>query len=180
MRLHKLFPLALSLSLLLSACGGAPAADLSPQPEHSLPAAATPTPDPTPTPTPEYTGPRNPLTGEPLDEAYVNRRPVAVMLTNLKGALPQLGVAQADILYECITEGGITRMLGVWQDPSETGAIGSIRSAGPTIWSWPWGMTPSLFTPGAAPTPMTKSVPGASPPWTGSTAPTAAPAPGAT
>ena len=131
MRLHKLFPLALSLSLLLSACGGAPAAYLSPQPEHSLPAAATPTPDPTPTPTPEYTGPRNPLTGEPLDEAYVSRRPVAVMLNNLKGALPQLGVAQADILYECITEGGITRMLGVWQDPSETGAIGSIRSARP-------------------------------------------------
>ncbi len=131
MRLRKLLPLCLSLALLLPGCGGEPAANASPQPEHSLPAAATPTPDPTPTPTPEYTGPRNPLTGEPLDEAYVNRRPVAIMLNNLKGALPQLGVAQADILYECITEGGITRMLGVWQDPSGVGAIGSIRSARP-------------------------------------------------
>ncbi|HIY21635.1 MAG TPA: DUF3048 domain-containing protein [Candidatus Flavonifractor merdigallinarum] len=123
-----LLPLCLALTFTLTACGGQPSAQ-SPQPEHTVPApAATPTAEPTPTP---YNGPRNPLTGEPLDEAYVNRRPVAVMLNNLKVALPQLGVAQADIIYECIVEGGITRMMGVWQDPSETEGIGSIRSARP-------------------------------------------------
>ena len=127
-----LLPLCLALTLALTSCGGTPSA-VSPQPEHDVPSAtaepsATPTPEPTPTP---YDGPLNPLTGEPLDEAYVNRRPVAVMLNNLKVALPQLGVAQADIIYECIVEGGITRMMGVWQDPSDTGGIGSIRSSRP-------------------------------------------------
>ncbi|MBM6870949.1 DUF3048 domain-containing protein, partial [Pseudoflavonifractor phocaeensis] len=88
----------------------------------------TATPDPTPTP---YDGPENPLTGMPIDGDAVNKRPVAIMLNNLKQALPQLGQSEADIIYECLAEGGITRMLGVYQDPSDVGAIGSIRSARP-------------------------------------------------
>ena len=128
MRAKKLLPLCLALALSLAACG-APTAEVSPAPEHSLPAVVTPTPVPTPTPEPEYTGPRNPLTGLPLQEEYVGRRPVAIMLNNLKQALPQLGVSDADIIYECLAEGGITRMLGVYQDPSQAGTIGSIRSS---------------------------------------------------
>lgn len=129
----RLVPLCLTLLLALSACGS-PAADHSPAPEHSVPAvtvspSAVPAPAPTATPEPAYTGPVNPLTGMPIDEAYVNRRPVAIMLNNLKRALPQVGVAEADIIYECLAEGGITRMLGLYQDPSGVGAIGSIRSS---------------------------------------------------
>lgn len=125
---RRLLVFSLCLMLALSACGK-PTADPPPQPEHSIPpvtAAPTPTPEPTPTP---YSGPVNPLTGLPIDEAYVNRRPVAIMLNNLKKALPQVGVSQADIIYECLAEGGITRMLGLYQDPSQAGAIGSIRSS---------------------------------------------------
>lgn len=74
----------------------------------------------------------NPLTGEPLTNASAaNNRPVAVMLNNLQQALPQLGNSQADIIYECIVEGGITRMCAVYQDVSTVGTIGTLRSARP-------------------------------------------------
>ena len=33
------------------------------------------------------------------------RRPIAVMLNNLKKALPQVGVSQADVIYEILAEG---------------------------------------------------------------------------
>jgi hypothetical protein len=51
------------------------------------------------------------------------------MLNNLTRALPQYGVSQADIIYEVLAEGGITRMMAVYQDVSKVGNIGSIRSA---------------------------------------------------
>jgi len=78
---------------------------------------------------PAYTGALNPLTGMPIDEKYVNSRPIAVMLNNLKKALPQHGVSQADIIYEVPVEGGITRMLGVYQSVENVGWIGSVRSS---------------------------------------------------
>lgn len=56
-------------------------------------------------------------------------RPVAIMLNNLKKALPQLGVSQADIIYEAPAEGGITRMMAVFQSVDGVGELGSVRSA---------------------------------------------------
>lgn len=104
-------------------------------------AEETPTPTPTPTqsvePTQEpseelpYDGPVNPLTGLPIDEQWANARPVAVMINNLKNALPQQGNSNADIIYEVVAEGGITRMLGVYQTVEGVGVIGSVRSARP-------------------------------------------------
>lgn len=73
----------------------------------------------------------NPLTGEPMDAAYETLRPVAVMLNDLKAAQPQLGVSQADIIYEVPAEGGITRMMAVFQSLEGVGNLGSIRSARP-------------------------------------------------
>lgn len=122
----KLLPLLLTLPLLLSACGGTPG------PEESTAPSPSPTPavEAIPSPTP-YDGPVNPLTGLPIGEELVNRRPVAIMLNNLKQALPQLGQSQADIIYEIPAEGGITRMVGVYQSLDGVGTIGSIRSARP-------------------------------------------------
>lgn len=71
----------------------------------------------------------NPLTGEGCETDIGQSRPIAVMLNNLKKALPQLGVSQADIIYEIPAEGGITRMLGVFQSVDRVGNIGSVRSA---------------------------------------------------
>ena len=71
----------------------------------------------------------NPLTGEGLEADISGRRPVAVMFNNLKKALPQIGVSQADVIYEIVAEGGITRMMGVFQDLEGVGDLGSVRSA---------------------------------------------------
>ena len=125
----KLLPLLLTLPLLLSACGGSPEPEDSPAPPtSSAPVVESVTPTPTETP---YDGPLNPLTGLPMGEEWVNRRPVAIMLNNLKQALPQLGQSQADIIYEIPAEGGITRMVGIYQSLDGVGTIGSIRSARP-------------------------------------------------
>lgn len=122
---RKPLPLCLALLLLLSACaqGGGEA---PPSPTPPLVPISTAEPAPTP-----YTGPENPLTGLPIGEAWVNQRPVAIMLNNLEQALPQLGQSRADIIYEVVAEGGITRMLGVYQTVEGVGTIGSIRSSRP-------------------------------------------------
>ncbi len=103
----------------------------SPSPSPTPTPSATPTPSPEPEPEPEPIRYPNPLTGEPMDVDTTNQRPVAIMLDNMKRALPQLGQSQADIIYECLAEGGITRMLGVFHDPSEADTIGGVRSSRP-------------------------------------------------
>ena len=71
---------------------------------------------------------RHPLTGAPL-EAPWNGQAVAVMINNLKKAMPQKGISQADIFYEIEVEGDITRCLAVFTDLSKVADIGPIRSA---------------------------------------------------
>jgi hypothetical protein len=63
-----------------------------------------------------------------MDEAYSDRRPLAVMFNNLKAALPMYGIAKADIIYEALAEGGITRVMGFYKNPALVPRFGSIRS----------------------------------------------------
>lgn len=51
------------------------------------------------------------------------------MINNIKVACPQEGIAQADILYECLVEGGLTRLMAVISDYTSIGVLGSVRSA---------------------------------------------------
>ena len=71
---------------------------------------------------------RHPLTGAPLEEAW-SGQVTAVVVNNLKKALPQSGISQADILYEVEVEGDITRCLAIFTDFTGVENIGSIRSA---------------------------------------------------
>lgn len=73
----------------------------------------------------------NPLTG--LEAAYdvSGARPIAVMLNNIYQALPQIGIGKADILFECLAEGGITRLMGVYSEYEKLGIVGSVRSSRP-------------------------------------------------
>ena len=71
----------------------------------------------------------NPLTGMVTETDISALRPIAVMLNNIEVATPQVGIASADLLYECIVEGGITRFMAVFQSPNGVDTIGSIRSA---------------------------------------------------
>lgn len=68
------------------------------------------------------------LSGLPVDEKIGNRRPVAIMLNNLKAAQPMSGVSYADVVYEYVVEGGITRLMGVFENYDSLDKIGSVRS----------------------------------------------------
>lgn len=114
--------LAIWMTCALAGCGKEPPAQAEP------PAAPPPVEEPEPEPEPYVPSGINPLTGEPMEPEYENNRPVAVMLNNLKAAQPQLGVSRADIIYEVPAEGGITRMLGVYQSLEGVENLGSIRS----------------------------------------------------
>lgn len=71
----------------------------------------------------------NPLTGLPVREEAVAHRPVAITINNLYSALPQSGISQADIIYETLAEGGITRLISVFQDIESVEKLGPVRSA---------------------------------------------------
>ena len=72
----------------------------------------------------------NPLTGLPgLSDEVMATRPVAVMINNIRNAVPQDGLSDADLIYEAETEGGITRLLAVYKDWSNLSQIGPVRSA---------------------------------------------------
>lgn len=68
------------------------------------------------------------LSGEILDKKYQGKRPYAFMFNNIKFAYPQSGTSQASIIYEILAEGGITRLMGLF-DNIEGERIGSARSA---------------------------------------------------
>lgn len=121
--------LVVLMLLSCAACGKKADPQPEPDPEPVVEPQPEPQPEPEPEPEPEPVI-VNPLTGEPLeDPSIVNRRPVAVMLNNHVEAMPQHGVSQADMIFEYNVEGGITRMVGFFLDPSKVGVIGSIRSA---------------------------------------------------
>lgn len=70
-----------------------------------------------------------PLTGLVWKEGLShNQRPVAVMMGNTESALPQCGITSADVIYEMVTEGGITRLMAVYSDPAAIAKAGSVRS----------------------------------------------------
>jgi hypothetical protein len=141
--------LSLVLALILSGamtagCSGGPATtNTTAGPTPAVSTTAQPTPAPTTTATTATTttaatttiattaaGPLNPLTGEPLvDPQAEGKRPIAVMINNIKVATPQIGVGAADLLYEMPVEGGITRLMAVFADAGAIPELGSIRSA---------------------------------------------------
>ena len=119
--------LAAWMLLALAGCGGKTDPEPEPEPEEKT----DPVPLPEPEPEPYVPAGMNPLTGLPMEPEYENRRPAAIMLNNLKAAQPQLGISQADIIYEVPVEGGITRMLALYQTVEGIGTLGSVRSARP-------------------------------------------------
>ncbi|MCR5685154.1 MAG: DUF3048 domain-containing protein [Lachnospiraceae bacterium] len=106
-----------------------PTPTLTPTPSPTLAPTATPTP--TPDLHPGQT--RSYLTGEWVDDQIVKTRPYCIMFNNIGIANPQSGVGDAKILYEALTEAGITRLMGVFEgltlESSCAERIGSVRSA---------------------------------------------------
>ncbi|MBE6914888.1 MAG: DUF3048 domain-containing protein [Ruminococcaceae bacterium] len=54
-----------------------------------------------------------------------------MMINNLQQAQPQCGIAAADIIYEVLAEGGVTRMMAIYSDIRSAEHLGSIRSIRP-------------------------------------------------
>ncbi|QQS22767.1 DUF3048 domain-containing protein [bacterium] len=69
------------------------------------------------------------INGELVDEDKATRRPIAVVIENHSDSRPQSGLNEADIVYETLAEGGITRFLAIFQtkDPKEAGPVRSAR-----------------------------------------------------
>lgn len=61
-------------------------------------------------------------------DANHDQRPFAVVVENQIDSRPQSGLSQADIVYEALAEGGITRFLAVFQS-QDVKSIGPVRSA---------------------------------------------------
>ena len=118
--------LLLAAILLISGCSKKePVETSAPEP----PPIVIETPAPDPTETPELTMPyNNPLNGIGSEIDISDQRPFAVMINNISLAQPQCGIGSADIIYEVLAEGGITRMLGIFSDIDDVGPFGSIRS----------------------------------------------------
>lgn len=62
-------------------------------------------------------------------DKWVTRRPLGVMIENSKDARPQSGLSSADVVYEAVAEGGITRFLAIFycQDAAFVGPVRSAR-----------------------------------------------------
>lgn len=78
-------------------------------------------------PAPAYTAP---LTGLPLQEP-LTRRPLAIMINNAPAARPQSGLIDADVVYEVLAEGGVTRLVSIFHSQADSAKIGPIRSIRP-------------------------------------------------
>ncbi|WP_025026144.1 DUF3048 domain-containing protein [Caldalkalibacillus mannanilyticus] len=72
-----------------------------------------------------------PLTGEG-SLVEINDRILAVMINNHGKARPQTGISQADMVYEVLAEGEITRLVALFQSKSPE-VIGPVRSLRPYL-----------------------------------------------
>lgn len=68
------------------------------------------------------------LNGTMVSQEIAKQRPVAVVVDNHPDARPASGLSDADLVYETLAEGGITRFLALYQTKASKN-VGPIRSA---------------------------------------------------
>ncbi|MGH2773055.1 MAG: DUF3048 domain-containing protein, partial [Actinomycetota bacterium] len=114
---RKLILLLAALMVALTACGGDDA-KTSGRPKSSEKS-------PTEPPKPKYCA----LNGKEVSSDFKADRPaVAIKVDNHPRARPQSGLEAADIVYEELAEGGITRFITIWYC-TESAKVGPVRSA---------------------------------------------------
>ena len=98
--------------------------------EDTAPPETEPVTEPTEdTAPPAPPKPRSPLTNLEVEEDISARRPWAVMFDNIKGAAPQTGITAADMIFEILAEGNITRLMGIYEDFDGMEILGGVRSS---------------------------------------------------
>ena len=119
--------LLLATALIAAACGGPKTIEFAPSPASpATPATATPRATLDPAAACEECWP---LSGLPTAAgAATNRKPLLIKIDNAPAARPHYAITQADMVFEIIVEGGVTRLAAVFQaqDPA---TIGGVRSA---------------------------------------------------
>lgn len=166
--LHRLF-LLLCIASVLTACTSARADRAAQQalaPTASptiIDATATSTPTTTPTatssptpvpPTPTPTPTLEPITGDlALTRGLAPQRLIAVMLDNSAPAYPQTGMDAAVLVFEALTEYGITRYMAVFAPgiSPEAPKIGAVRSARLYFVQWAMGLNAVFVHAGGSP-----------------------------
>lgn len=78
----------------------------------------------------ELTGNINLLTGQEISDSVLNSRPFAIMIENSPDARPQSGIINADVTFEVVDEGGVSRLVTVYSS-KEPDLIGPVRSTRP-------------------------------------------------
>jgi Protein of unknown function (DUF3048) N-terminal domain/Protein of unknown function (DUF3048) C-terminal domain len=124
-RRRYVVPIAVAVlsTLTLAACSSgsspSPAAGTSASPQPSVSGVAIKA----------GVGPICPLTGRIQGKNQLSTRaPLAVKIDNVSPALPQAGINRADIVVEELVEGGLTRLMAIFQCSSAS-KVGPIRSA---------------------------------------------------
>lgn len=92
--------------------------------------------------------------GKEQEEWWSTHRPLGVMIENEIDARPQSGINAADVTYETLAEGGITRTLNVFYC-QDAGIVGPVRSARTYFLDWisEYGNSPLYAHVGGANTP---------------------------
>lgn len=112
----------------------------------------------------DITGPKTeicPITGEQFTKeekaVWEKRRPLAVMVENHEESRPQSGLRRADVVYEAVAEGGITRFLAIFYcgAVARESILGPVRSARTYFLDWAseYGEYPLYVHVGGANTP---------------------------
>lgn len=146
----ELQAIALILGISLLAALGAVVASASPGPSLSAPPTIVPTVYSVPaTPLPSIVA--GPLDGMPTRRVIATRRPLAVVMDNFyPDARPQSGIGQASVVFDALTEGGITRLMALYLE-KDVGRVGPIRSARPYFVSWAAGFGALFVHAGGSP-----------------------------
>ncbi len=80
-------------------------------------------------------------------KAWEKRRPLAVMIENHPEARPQSGLSDADVVFEAIAEGGVTRFMGIFYcgvQRTDT-TLAPVRSARTYFIDWASGFNRPLY-----------------------------------
>ncbi|MCA9349079.1 DUF3048 domain-containing protein [Candidatus Saccharibacteria bacterium] len=87
-------------------------------------------------PEPEPIFYESPLTGMLVENESDTKRPITgIMIENSVGVRPQSGLLEAGVVFEADAEGGITRLLALYQE-GQPDYIGPVRSARPYYVEW--------------------------------------------
>ncbi|WP_246079346.1 DUF3048 domain-containing protein [Paenibacillus piri] len=122
---------ALAAAALIASCSSVPGKGTSSVPAMTpadpMPAAPSQSPAAEKEMAARYTAP---FTGMPIEE-QASDRPMLVMVNNHPSARPQSGLGAADVLYESLAEGEVTRIAALYQSAKTDVAVGPVRSIRP-------------------------------------------------